>query len=176
VDQSFERLHLDFDGLPPLTSPRRALGLRGVALGVISLAPGQGSTFTHHHELQEEVYVVIEGRGVLCLDGVLHPISRGDLVRVSPPVRRALRADPAERLLVICAGGVPAGFPRDPGARYLIDDGIPHYDDPPPWCRDDPEALRRNALLSSRMEAARRRREARDGGAGADSPGSESGP
>lgn len=153
---NFTKVHYDLDALPPLTSPRRSLGLEAVGLGLIRLPPDKGYTFTHHHEEQEEVYVVIDGAGEMLVDGELVPLVRGDVVRVCAPARRALHAGPDAPLLVLCAGAVPAGFPRDPNARYQIDDGIPHYDDPPPWCADDPEALARNAELQART---RRKRE-----------------
>jgi hypothetical protein len=158
------RLHLDLDAVKGLASPSRALDSRGVALGFVRLPAGEGYTFTHHHEEQEEVYVVLAGRGTLLVGGELLPLERGDLVRVAPEARRALRAADDEALLVICAGGVPAGYPREPEGRYLIDDGVPHYDDVPPWYAGDPAVRAKNAALAERMESARRRR-AEGGGA-----------
>lgn len=154
----YDRVHCDLDGVKGLASPWRALGLSGVALGVIRLEAGKGYTFTHSHAEQEEVYAVIEGRGELLVDGELLELRRGDLVRVSPEARRALRAAEDGVLLVLCAGGVAAGYPREANARYLIDDGVPHYDDVPPWYRGDPEVLERNAELARRMERSRRKR------------------
>lgn len=147
----FTKLHFDFEALPALTTPWRALGLSGPALGLIALPAGQGYTFTHSHEQQEEVYVVLEGEGTLLVDGELLPLQRGDVVRVSPATRRALRSNGPERLFVLCAGGVASGHPKDANARYLIDDGIPHYDDVPPWYAGDPAVAKRNAELRDRM-------------------------
>ena len=152
------KVHFDFDTMPWLTSPRRQLELTAVALGLIRLPRGEGYSFTHRHERQEEVYVVIGGSGVLLVDGELVPIERGDVVRVAPEGRRALRASDEADLLVVCAGGVAAGFPRNPDARYLIDDGIPDYDDMPPWYAGRADVQVRNAELKSRMERARERR------------------
>lgn len=152
------RIHLDLDQMRGLNAPWRALELSGPSLGLIVLPSGEGYTFTHSHERQEEVYVVLEGTGTLLLDGEELPIVRGDLVRVSPATRRALRSNGPGRLFVLCAGGVPAGFPRDPAARYFIDDGIPHYDDVPPWYAGDEAVARRNAELRERMLRARAKR------------------
>ena len=157
---NYQRAHFDFDALGSLTSPRRALGLEAVALGLIKLQAGAGYSFTHHHAAQEEVYIVIEGAGEMVVDGELLGLARGDVVRVPAPARRALRAAEDSSLFAICAGATPAGFPRDPKARYLIDDGVPHYDDLPPWCADDPEAEARNAELAARAERAAARRRA----------------
>lgn len=157
---SYTKAHFDFEALPPLTSPRRTLGLEAVALGLIRLPAGEGTPFTHHHERQEEVYVVVAGSGELLVDGEIVPLEAGDVVRVAAPARRALRAGDRS-LFVLCCGAVPAGYPREANARYLIDDGVPHYDDVPPWCANDPDVRSRNAALKERMERARRRREGR---------------
>lgn len=154
----FTKVHYDFEALPPLTSPRRELGLEAVGLGLIRLPAGKGYTFMHHHEEQEEVYVVIDGAGELLVGEVFVPLERGDLVRVSASARRALHAGPDGPLTVFCAGAVPAAYPRDPNARYLIDDGVPHYDDLPPWCAGDPAVLAKNAELAERMKRSRERR------------------
>jgi len=158
MPDAYTRKHYDFETLPRLASPRRQLGLKGVALGLIRLPAGEGYTFTHSHEKQEEVYIVIVGSGEIYIDGETLGLVMGDIVRVDASARRALRARD-EDLLVICAGGIPLGYPKDPQARYLIDDGIPHYDDIPPWYSDDPDIARRNEALRQRMLEARERRE-----------------
>lgn len=146
----YHKAHFDWDQLPPLTSPRRTLGLTGVALGLINLPPGQGYTFTHQHREQEEVYMVLSGQGRLLIDGEMVELAAGDMVRVDPASKRALKNDGDAPLQIICAGAVPAGYPKDPGARYLIDDGVPDYDDIPPWSAGDGEVAKRNAELKQR--------------------------
>lgn len=153
------KVHFDLDHLSWLTSPRRQLELTAVALGLIRLPRGEGYSFTHRHERQEEVYVVVEGTGTILIDGELVPLVRGDVVRVSPEARRALRASEEADLLVICAGGVQAGYPKNPDARYLIDDGIPDYDDVPPWYAGREDVRERNRELKARMERSRKRKD-----------------
>ncbi|WP_298039902.1 cupin domain-containing protein [uncultured Desulfuromonas sp.] len=156
----YDKRHFDWDKLPPLTSPRRMLGLKGVALGLINLPPGQGYTFTHSHREQEEVYMVLEGEGILLVDGEELPLGSGDMVRVDPESKRALNNNGRVPLRIICAGGVPAGYPKHPEARYLIDDGRPDYDDVPPWCANDPEVAANNARLKKRYQASLAKRAA----------------
>ncbi len=153
----YSKTHFDFDHLPWLTSPRKQLGLEAVALGLIRIPAGEGYTFTHTHREQEEVYIVIEGSGVIAVDNELIELTRGDLVRVSAAARRALKAHD-HGLFVICTGGVPMGFPKNPNSRYMIDDGIPHYDDIPAWYRGREDVAEKNKSLQERMEKARRRR------------------
>lgn len=164
AEPAFHRMSVDFETLPPLTSPRRALGLTAVGLGLIRLPAGEGYTFTHSHEQQEEVTIVIAGSGEMVIDGERLTLAAGDIIRVSPSARRAIRASDHEPLTAICAGAVAAGFPRDPNARYQIDDGVPHYDDIPPWYEGDAEVAAKNARLKERMERSRARREAEDEG------------
>jgi Cupin domain len=148
---NYSKYHFDFATLPWLTSPRKQLDLQGVAIGLINLPSNQGYTFTHRHRRQEEVYLVIEGNGVLFVDGELLDLTRGDAVRVAPQARRALKAGELG-LLVCCAGGVAEGYPKNPNSRYLIDDGIADYDDIPPWYQGDEEVRRRNHELKKRRK------------------------
>ena len=167
MPSSYTKIHYDFSTLPWLTSPRRQLHLQGVGLGLIRMPAGEGTTFTHRHRRQEEVYIVIEGEGTMLVDESLIDLIAGDIVRVAATSRRALKAGACD-LVVICAGAVPMGYPLNPDSRYLIDDGIPDYDDIPPWYRDREDVAARNQHLKERMLAARRRRRAK-GASGEDS-------
>ena len=146
----FTKAHFDWETLPPLTSPRRLLDLKGVALGLINLPPQEGYTFTHSHREQEEVYMVLEGTGRLLVDGEMVPLAAGDMVRVDAASKRALKNDGDTPLRLICAGAVPAGYPKHENSRYLIDDGVPDYDDIPPWYAGDKRAAAQNAGLKAR--------------------------
>jgi len=157
MTENYTRCHFDFDTLPWLTSPRHQLELQAVALGLINLPPNEGYTFTHCHRKQEEVYMVIKGGGLLQVDDELLQLSPGDFVRVSPQASRALKAD-AGGLFVICCGGVPQGYPRNPRARYLIDDGIPNYQDIPSWFKGDQKVIEKNALLHKRFLKSREKK------------------
>ncbi len=154
----YHKAHFDWSELPPLTSPRRLLGLKGVALGLINLPAGQGYTFTHTHREQEEVYMVLEGSGRLLVDDEMIPLTAGDMVQVDPHSKRALKNDGDTPLRIICAGGVPAGYPKNPDARYLIDDGVPDYDDIPPWYAGDEAVLEQNRGLKERYNRSMKRR------------------
>jgi mannose-6-phosphate isomerase-like protein (cupin superfamily) len=161
----YTKAHFDWNALPPLTSPRRLLELKGVALGLINLPPQAGYTFTHRHREQEEVYIVLEGSGRLLVVGELVPLAAGDVVRDDPASSRALKNDGDTPLRVVCAGAVPAGYPRHENSRYLIDDGVPDYDDIPPWYAGDERVATQNATLKDRYlrALARRRQEGADG-------------
>lgn len=40
----------------------------------------------HYHKLATELYYVLEGEGVVLLDGVEHPVRKGSLVHIPPGV------------------------------------------------------------------------------------------
>lgn len=68
------------------------LGTTGCEVSLNRIEAGQGTPFLHAHKQNEEVYIVVSGRGLIHLDGVEHPLSEGDVVRVDPPVMRGLMA------------------------------------------------------------------------------------
>ena len=158
-ENAFTKAHFDYDELPYLSNPWRKLNLHSVSLGLIKLPPSEGYTFTHHHVKQEEIYIVVEGKGQMLLNGELVDIERGDIVRVSPPTKRALKADSDTSLFVICTGGVTEGYPNSANARYLIDDGVPDYNDIPIWYRDRPDVITRNENLKARMQKSKKNQE-----------------
>jgi mannose-6-phosphate isomerase-like protein (cupin superfamily) len=66
--------------------------------------PGTRIPFGHKHEEAEEVYVVVAGSGRMKLDDDIVDLSQWDLVRVPPPVTRAVEAGPdGMELLVLNA-------------------------------------------------------------------------
>lgn len=158
-DTKFTKVHYDFTSLPWLTSPRKQLHLKGVALGFINIPADEGYSFTHSHRKQEEVYIVIKGNGSILVDNETIALLPGDIIRVAPEAKRALKAGHSG-ILIICAGAVPAGYPQDPHARYLIDDGIPDYDDIPPWYQGDQNVIEKNNRLKERYLKTIRKRQA----------------
>jgi mannose-6-phosphate isomerase-like protein (cupin superfamily) len=66
--------------------------------------PGVRPPVSHHHEVQEEVYVVIAGSGQARLDDEVIDLVQWDVLRVAPQVTRGFAAGP-EGLEVIAVGG-----------------------------------------------------------------------
>jgi quercetin dioxygenase-like cupin family protein len=58
----------------------------------------------HRHEVQEEVYTVINGSGRMKLDDEIIEIKQWDVIRVAPRVARGFEAGP-DGLEIIAAGG-----------------------------------------------------------------------
>ena len=120
-----------------------------VALAFIKLPAGKGYSFTHRHKEQEEVYVTLEGRGTILVEDELIDIEAGDVVRVPPESKRALKAADDIDLFLICAGGATKGYPKG-DTEHLINDGIPDFDDVPPWYEGDEKIIALNDRLRTR--------------------------
>ena len=67
------------------------------------LRPGQAST-KHRHQTQEELYVLLEGRGRVRVDGELHELDRLDALLVGPDSLRQLFNDTEEDALWLVIG------------------------------------------------------------------------
>jgi uncharacterized cupin superfamily protein len=84
-------------GLSPRMESRFArqdLGAETLGLSYQRLAPGIRQPFGHRHVHQEEVYVVLDGGGRVCLGDEVVELRRWDAVRVAPETTRAFEAGP----------------------------------------------------------------------------------
>ena len=136
-----------------LTFLRDDIKLTSLGMGFARLATGKGYTFLHKHENQEEIYIVLNGKGVIYLDGELINLNPGDVVRVNPEVYRAIKADDESELVCLIVGALPVeGFPRSANSKTLIDDGIPDWDHLPPWCEGNEKIIELNKKIRARKE------------------------
>ena len=144
----------DLENLPNwLTFLRDDIKLTSLGMGFARLPQGQGYTFIHKHEFQEAIYIVLDGKGVIYLDGALINLTPGDVVRGDPEVYRALKADDDSELVCRIGGGLPAeGYPKNPKSSTLIDDGIPDWDHLPPWCEGNEKIIELNKKIRAQRE------------------------
>ena len=91
---------------------RRQLGVSSFGLNQIVLHPGQRGRI-HRHQRQEEVYVVLEGRLTLLLEGEESELGQGELIRVAPNVRRQLVNRGPGRVVLLALGGAEEHRGRD---------------------------------------------------------------
>ena len=73
---------------------RNAMGLEGGGFSYQKLAPNFRAPFGHHHERQEEVYVVVSGSGRIKVDNEFHDLRQWDAVRLPPASARGFEAGP----------------------------------------------------------------------------------
>ncbi|MDP6966193.1 MAG: cupin domain-containing protein [Candidatus Marinimicrobia bacterium] len=153
-EKMYDRMNVNFDDPPPwLSMLREELNLHGVALGIANIPKRRGYTFMHSHEEQEEVYIVLGGSGIIRIEDEDIDLRPGDFVKVSPQARRALKASDESDLLVIIAGGVVTkDYPRNLKSGHLVDDGIPDWDNLPPWCEGNPKIIEINRKLRAQRE------------------------
>ena len=87
---------------------RAELGVEAFGMQVIDLPPNleQFPEHDHAHDGQEEVYVVMRGRGELDVDGERVTIDPDTIVRVGPTAKRKIYTGD-EGMRVLALGGVP---------------------------------------------------------------------
>jgi uncharacterized cupin superfamily protein len=91
---------------------RAELGVASFGMNLIVLQPGQRGRI-HSHDVQEEVFVVLEGELTLGLEGEERVLGIGDVVRVGPSVRRQLVNRGASRVVLLALGGSGDHVGRD---------------------------------------------------------------
>ena len=92
------------------------LGVSSFGINVIALRPRQRMR-VHVHELQEEVYVVLDGELTLIVEGNEHRLRRGQLARVAPATRRQVVNRGPERLVLLVVGASAANIHESGDAR-----------------------------------------------------------
>ena len=71
---------------------RDALGCEQVGISLQKLRPGVRAPFAHHHDADEEIYVVIAGSGRAAVDGELIDLKPWSALRVAPSAVRTFEA------------------------------------------------------------------------------------
>jgi mannose-6-phosphate isomerase-like protein (cupin superfamily) len=96
---------------------RDLLGSAGLEVSLNVVPPGQGVPFLHRHRQNDEVYVVVGGRGQFLVDGECIDVAEGSVLRLGPPAARAWRNNSDAPLYFLClqyrAGSVIEGGALD---------------------------------------------------------------
>jgi mannose-6-phosphate isomerase-like protein (cupin superfamily) len=112
MEQGTGRSRLNPDTPDRFVSLRRELGVTTFGINQMVLQPGQRMRI-HRHAHQEEVYLVLEGRLTISIEGNETVLEHGELVRVAPEVRRQLINRGPERLVLVALGGAGEHDSRD---------------------------------------------------------------
>ena len=80
------------------TELHELLSLSGTEVSINNLPAGMSIPFVHAHTNNEELYIVLSGKGYFFLDGEEFIIAEGDCLRVDANGRRCLKA----ALLYLC--------------------------------------------------------------------------
>lgn len=105
----------------------KALALTGSEISINELPAGIGVPFVHAHQQNEEVYLILSGKGLFYLDGEEIAVSAGDALRVDPSARRCLKADADSALRFVCLQTRAGSL-----SQFTETDGIP-ADGKPSW-------------------------------------------
>ncbi len=95
----------------------REIDLEFIGMTVNSRKPGEGAHYWHSHAVLDELYLFLDGEGVLALDDELIPVRAGTAIRVPQGVRRSWACTPesptALKWVCIRAGGQPLAEIKD---------------------------------------------------------------
>jgi uncharacterized cupin superfamily protein len=78
------------------------LALTGAEISITELPPGVSVPFIHAHKRNEEVYLVIKGKGRFHVDGEEFDVAEGSVIRVDPAGQRCITADSQTSLRYLC--------------------------------------------------------------------------
>ena len=103
------------------------LGLTGSEVSINNLPAGVSVPFVHAHKQNEEVYIVLAGKGHFYIDGEEFAVEEGSVLRLDPKAARCVKADVGSPLRYVCIqsnAGSLKGFTET--------DGVP-VDVKPSW-------------------------------------------
>jgi mannose-6-phosphate isomerase-like protein (cupin superfamily) len=78
------------------------LALTGSEVSINELPPGASVPFVHSHKRNEEVYIVVKGKGRFYFDGDEFEVAEGSVIRVDPAGARCITADSQSPIRYIC--------------------------------------------------------------------------
>ncbi len=84
------------------TELHELLSLSGTEVSINNLPAGMSIPFVHAHTNNEELYIVLSGKGYFFLDGEEFIIAEGDCLRVDPNGERCLKAADDSALRYLC--------------------------------------------------------------------------
>ncbi len=116
-DVSAEQFQTCETAVRKLTEP---LGCTELRVNQVRLEPGEVTT-PHTHEEQEEVFVALTG-GQIAVEGTVHDVPAGGVVRVAPGVTRNLLDRTEEAHVWLAFGAPPVGTVEDFGAYVVTDE------------------------------------------------------
>ena len=81
---------------------RNLLGSAGLEISLNVVPPGKGIPFLHRHQRNDEVYVVVGGRGQFLVDGACIDVTEGSVLRLGPLAARGWRNNSEQPFYFLC--------------------------------------------------------------------------
>lgn len=101
------------------TELHELLSLTGTEVSINNLPAGVSIPFVHAHTNNEELYIVLSGKGSFFVDDEEFLISEGDCLRVDPKGERCLKAADDSALRYLCIQSRAGSL-----QGYTMSDGI----------------------------------------------------
>lgn len=101
------------------TELHELLSLTGTEVSINNLPAGVSIPFVHAHTNNEELYIVLSGKGSFFVDGEEFLIFEGDCLRVDPKGERCLKAADDSALRYLCIQSRAGSL-----QGYTMSDGI----------------------------------------------------
>ena len=95
----FNKVHV---GEEARTELHDLLGLTGAEISVNHLPAGAGVPFVHYHKQNEEIYIILSGKGTAVIDGEQVSLEAGDYLRVAPSAKRQFAAGADTPISYVC--------------------------------------------------------------------------
>lgn len=76
--------------------------LTGSEVSINELPPGVSVPFVHAHKRNEEVYIIVKGKGRFYVDGDEFEVEEGSVIRIDPAGARCITADIQSPIRFIC--------------------------------------------------------------------------
>ncbi len=78
------------------------IGLTGAEVSINNLPAGASVPFVHSHKKNEEIYIILSGKGKAMIDSEEVTLETGDIVRVSPAAKRQFFAAEDSPISFVC--------------------------------------------------------------------------
>lgn len=78
------------------------LSLTGAEVSINNLPAGAGVPFVHSHKQNEEIYVILSGKGKAVIDAETIELNTGDWIRISPSAKRQFFASEDSAVSFAC--------------------------------------------------------------------------
>lgn len=78
------------------------LSLTGAEISVNNLPAGAGVPFVHSHKKNEEIYIILSGKGKAVIDGETVELNAGDFIRVALAAKRQFFAGENSAVSFVC--------------------------------------------------------------------------
>ena len=121
MEEGTSRARIEAEAEDRFVPLRRQLGVSSFGMNEIVLKPGERGRI-HLHERQEEVFLVLEGELTISVEGEEETLSRGELIRVAPGLRRQLINASGADLILLALGGAGDHQGRDAKAFEAWDE------------------------------------------------------